>query len=50
MGELVRRFDGGLTPAEAIADLEVQRGSKRVPSFRNWLGQWLVQQRKQERR
>lgn len=44
--ELVRRVDRGLTPAEAIADLEVQRGSKSLPSFRNW----LVQQRKQERR
>ena len=44
--ELRRRVDSGLTSEAAIADLEVQRGSKSLPSFRNW----LVQQRKQERR
>ena len=44
--ELVRRVNSGLTPAEAIADLEVQRGSRSLPSFRAW----LVQQRKRQRR
>lgn len=46
MDELVRRVSRGLTPAEAIADLEVQRGSRSLPSCRDW----LVQQRKRWRR
>jgi hypothetical protein len=44
--ELVRRVSRVLTPAEAIADLEVQRGSRSLASFRDW----LVQQRKRQRR
>jgi len=43
--ELVGRVSRGLTPAEAIADLEAQRGGRSLPSFRAW----LVQQRKQQR-
>jgi hypothetical protein len=43
--ELVRRVSSGLTPAEAIANLEVQRGSRSLPSFRDW----LVQQKERQR-
>ena len=44
MDELVRRVDRGLTLAEAIADLEAQRGGRSLPSFRDW----LVQQRRRQ--
>ena len=43
--ELVRHVSHGLTPAEAITDLEVQHGGRSLPSFRDW----LVQQRKWQR-